>query len=212
MRIEIKLYHRYVRFRKHLMDRITLYFDKALNSPKICKLMKNMKLIVLAFVITHSSCNKQGAPVTEKLLPDENGTIYQLSTTILPRQASVCINSFEDFTARIGSGKPVKSALLENGQLMKVGRDAVRLYYFASNTQQANSLFQSHFITEYADGGQIVAHTQEVWSLGCLMQKRGNPPFTNISSNNTIYLINTSFIWSVPPLASKGYRIIMLNL
>lgn len=172
--------------------------------------MNKLLLILAGVSFLLSSCNKLNLPAIHKYSDDETWNSPRLSGTMLPRTVTVCINSFSELQEKIGTRLVVKSVLLDNGQLITMGKDDAKLYYTAIDTHERNSLFRSDLTTEYKDRGTVITHKQEVWSLGCSLVKSGAPPFTNILLGNTIYLINTSLVWSVPPLASSGHKILWL--
>ncbi len=124
------------------------------------------------------------------------------------RTLNYCILSFEMLAGRIGTAPlALRSVVLENGETIQLGDYGVlSLTYTAVPRQEAHSLFRSELRVQYNRLGYTESHLSDVWSLGCAFQQSGTPPFTNLVSGGMVLLINTCFIWPLPPYAGQRIR------
>ena len=121
---------------------------------------------------------------------------------------SVCINSYTQFYNSVGTNVlTVRAVILENGTTVPVGGNVISITYTAVNTNEPHSLFRSKLLTVYDVSGYPQSSFQDVWTLGCVYESSGVPPFTDLVWRNRLYEINTAFFFGTPALVVPVMKI-----
>ncbi len=162
--------------------------------------MKPVCILLLSIVLLLSSCKKESL-----IVEDNNNTLPSflrlkprfppLPRPVLPM--SICINSYDELIQLLGSSQvPAQSVILSTGVIMRPGIDLQSITYKAVPQNQPNSLFGSRLIVNWRFPiGNWQLNISDVWSLGCVYQVAGEPPYANLIKGGNIIQINTCFFW-----------------
>ncbi|MBN8880462.1 MAG: hypothetical protein J0I32_23160 [Sphingobacteriales bacterium] len=121
---------------------------------------------------------------------------------------NTCVLSFDHLIQLTGNPSfPVNKIILENGQEITVGGNLVSVTYRAENRVEEYSLFRSQLQVLHTYYGNLQSNYSDVWTLGCTYVDAAIPPFTNLVYKSRQIILNTCFIWSIPPFATEGFRI-----
>lgn len=123
----------------------------------------------------------------------------------------ICIQSFQDLQSTLGrTSFDVQSVMLEDGTMIWAGIDVLSMVYYAEEKKEDFSLFRSHLVVQYNLYGYLQQHHNNAWSLGCVYQDAGLPPFANLYHQGPPILINTHFVWGVPVKEAAGKRVLRI--
>ena len=167
---------------------------------KIERVKKRIWFLVIA-VIGFTSCNKQDSKNERmNVVNDPLPGIHPRSPRVprIPLPISRCIYFYQDIIDVLGASRViVRKVVLASGAIIEPGNDLSYISYEAIASNQANSIFDSKLTVEWRwPGGNWQLSTADVWSLGCVYQQAGQPPYTNLLKGNDTILINTCFYWS----------------
>jgi len=178
--------------------------------------MKPVCIVLLSIVILVSGCKKESL-ITE----DDNRTqssFLRLKPRFppLPRPAlpiSICINSYNELIQLLGSIQvTAQSVILANGVIIRPGIDLQSITYEAAPQNQPNSLFGSRLTIEWRfPGGNWQLNLSDVWSLGCVYQVAGEPPYSNLIKGGNIIQINTCFFWGTDSFTGERIKYVVID-
>jgi hypothetical protein len=178
--------------------------------------MKPVCIVLLSIVLLLSSCKKESL-ITE----DDNHVQSSLQRLkprfpVLPRPVlpmSICINSYDELIQLLGTNQvTAQSVILANGVTMQPGTDLQSITYEAEPQSQPNSLFGSRLIIEWRfPGGNWQLNISDVWSLGCVYQVSGEPPYTNLIKGGNIIQISTCFFWGTDSFTGERIEYVVID-
>jgi hypothetical protein len=95
---------------------------------------------------------------------------------------------------------------------MQPGTDLQSITYEAEPQSQPNSLFGSRLIIEWRfPGGNWQLNISDVWSLGCVYQVSGEPPYTNLIKGGNIIQISTCFFWGTDSFTGERIEYVVID-
>jgi hypothetical protein len=105
----------------------------------------------------------------------------------------------------------VKGVVLNDGTTISTEDGILNIFYRAIDIQETHSLFRSELNVVYNVYGYQQENTTNCWSLGCVYQNAGVPPFTMILKGRTLVLVNTIFVWNLPGEAGKIIKYLLVD-
>ncbi|MEO5889683.1 MAG: hypothetical protein ABIQ31_05485 [Ferruginibacter sp.] len=178
--------------------------------------MKPVCIVILSIMLLVSSCKK------ESLITEDNNNTPSSLLRLKPRfpplprpvlPMSICINSYDELIQLLGSSQvTAQSVILSTGVIMWPGIDLQSINYEAVPQNQPNSLFGSRLIVEWRfPGGNWQLNISDVWSLGCVYQAAGEPPYTNLIKGDNIIQINTCFFWGTDSFTGERIEYVVID-
>ncbi len=178
--------------------------------------MKPMCIVLLSIVLLLSSCKK------ESLLTEDHNNAPSYLQRLKPRlpvlpkpvlPMSICINSYDELIQLLGSNQvTAQSVILSTGDIMRPGINLKSITYEAVPQNQPNSLFGSRLIVDWRfPGGNWQLNISDVWSLGCVYQVAGEPPYTNLIKGGNIIQINTCFFWGTDSFTGERIEYVVID-
>jgi len=182
---------------------------------KIVRMEKTIGFLMI-IVAGFTSCSKQD-PINERINLDNDPAVTIRPTfppvPKIPLPLTRCIHSYQDILDVLGNNSNnVSGVVLANGNTLFPGGDLNAIVYAAIPSTQSNSLFDSKLSAEWRwPGGNWQLSTADVWSLGCVYEQAGQPPYTNLIKGGDTILINTCFYWSTNEYTGERINFLIIQ-
>lgn len=173
------------------------------------KIVNRMFLSVMCMIALGCSKDYSGVELDDKLNYNDRRLIPRPR---FPAPLPICVNNY-DLLVRLLGGSEVKviALVLQDGTTINAGQAIVSMHYKAVEKKEDYSLFRSQFTVRYNLYGYQQSGHMDAWSLGCVYENAGEPPYTNIKKQGRIIRINTSFSWGIPPHIGKRIAYLVIE-
>ena len=175
------------------------------------KVVCRMLFVVLCMSLIIIGCKKDTSDLNRFINPEKIDKPLILRP-YLPQPTRACVYDYDILVLLLGSPEiKISAVMLEDDTLIPSDRTITSMYYEAVEQKEDYSLFRSQCIVHYNLYGYQQSNCMDSWSLGCIYESAGLPPYTNIKKQGTIIWVNTSFSWSLPPHAGKRISYLIIE-